>query len=59
MEEGILVILNLLMILTTCFKSVYSSFKKKKKKKKPFFEGAQSHDLLKKKMTEYLTVGPF
>lgn len=49
MEEGILVILNLLMILSEFLspKSVYSSFKKKKKK--PFFEGAQSHDLLKKR----------
>lgn len=47
MEEGILVILNLLMILSEFLspKSVYSSFKKKK----TFFEGAQSHDLLKKR----------
>ena len=49
MEEGILVILNLLMILSEFLspKSVYSSFKKKQNK--TFFEGAQSHDLLKKR----------
>ena len=57
MEEGILVILNLLMILSEFLspKSVYSSFKKKKN----ILWGSTVPWFIEEKMTEYLTVGPF
>lgn len=59
MEEGILVILNLLMILSEFLspKSVYSSFKKKTKQN--ILWGSTVSWFAEEKMTEYLTVGPF